>query len=159
MARTPTAATPETEAGKGGRSPLLLVGVAVVVTLAIAAAAFFLLGGSGADASEEEEEPVPVEGAVVDVAEMTLNLAGPTISYAKVSFAAVLLDGVEEATVQGRFALLKDAAISELGTISADSLRTPEGVEELRSRLSARAAAIYPEGEVLRIVLTELVVQ
>ena len=103
--------------------------------------------------------PTPVEGAVVEVAEMTATLAGEVPHLARVGFAVVLAEGVDAAVVEPRFALLKDAAVSELARSSAGVLITPEGVDDLRERLSQRAVATYPDGEVLRVVLTQLVVQ
>lgn len=132
-----------------------LVIVAVAVLAALGGGAFFLLGGS----DEGGPDAPAAEGVIVDVAEMTANLAGPEVHYVRFGFAAVLSAGIAPADVEGRFALLRDAALSEIGTLSAQHLRTPEGVEELRSRLTARAGGIYPDGQVLRIVLTELVVQ
>ncbi|HVL99751.1 MAG TPA: flagellar basal body-associated FliL family protein [Egibacteraceae bacterium] len=129
--------------------------VAAALALACAAAAVFVLSGS----HEQAGDAAPQEGAIVDVAQMTANLAGPQVHYVRFGFAAVLAADVAAADVEGRFALLKDAALSEIATFSADHLRTPAGVEELRGRLTARAAGVYPDGQVLRIVLTELVVQ
>ena len=154
MAKT-APASPDAASSEGGRSKLLLL-VGVLAVLGVAAGGFLFLGGEGAAA---EEPTAPVEGPVVEVASMTLNLAGPATSYAKLAFAAVLVEGADEAAVSARFPLLKDAAITEVGTIDAATLRTPAGVEELRDRLTERAADVYPDGEVLRIVLTELVVQ
>jgi flagellar basal body-associated protein FliL len=145
------------EPRKRGRLLLVIVTVAVVAGVAVGAA-LYLLVLSGGEAEATDPPPV-VEGAVVDVAEMTLNLAGPQMHYARLSLAAVLAEKADEGKVQLRFPLLKDAVISEVGTFSAEVLRTPEGVEQLRQRLSERAVALYPEGEVLRIVFTELVVQ
>lgn len=133
-----------------------LVLLVVVVLAAAGAVSVFVLGG-GSDAEEVPE--APVEGAVVDVAQMTANLAGPQVHYVRLGFAAVLAEGLVAGDVDGQFPLLKDAALSELGLLSPAQLLTPEGVEELRARLSERARTIYPDGEVLRVVLTELVVQ
>ena len=104
-------------------------------------------------------EAPPVEGEVIDVAEMTASLSGKEPHLARVGFAVVLTEGADAAAVSARFALLKDAAVSELAASDADELITPAGVDDLRGRLSDRAAAIYPDGEVIRVVLTELVVQ
>lgn len=138
------------------RRKLVLAVLAVVLLLTGGGAAVLLLGG---EAEAEETAPPPADGPVVPVADMTATLAGPGIHYAKVAFSAVLTTGADEALVASRFDLLRDAAITELSTISADHLRTTAGMEELRARLSDRAGALYPDGEVLRVVLTELIVQ
>jgi flagellar protein FliL len=152
---TATAAAPTAAPPPRRRRTLLLVGLLLVALVGGGgAAAVLLLGGE----AEAEEAPV-AEGAVVPVAELTANLAGERIAFAKVAFSAVLAEGTDAAAVSDRFALVKDAAITELSTFAPDHLRTTAGMDELRARLTERAAALYPDGEVLRIVLTELVVQ
>lgn len=133
-----------------------LVLVAGLVLLAAAALWWFVLrGGDEAGA----EEPEPVEGAVVEVAQMTANLAGAELHYARFGFAVVLAEEIPPADVEGRFPLLRDAALSVVQGFSQDHLRTPEGTEQFRSELTLRARELYPDGEVLRVVITELVVQ
>lgn len=134
------------------RKRLLLVVLAVLLVLA--AAWWFLLRGG-----EEEQESAPVEGAVVEVAQMTANLAGSELHYARFGFAVVLTEDAVPADVEGRFPLLRDAALTAVQGFGQDRLRTPEGTEEFRTVLSERARALYPDGEVLRVVITELVVQ
>lgn len=145
---------PVTEQGASPnrRKRLLLVGA--VILLVVAGIAFFVLRG-GEDAGDKP----PADGPVVEVAQMTANLAGSQVHYVRFGFAAVLRDGLVAADVEGRFPLLKDAALTEVQTLSAEVLRTPEGIDELRRRLTDRAAGVYPDGQVLRVVLTELVVQ
>lgn len=138
-----------------GKRRLLLIGV-VLLLLVGGGAAFMFLGG---EAGAEVEEEAPVEGAIVPIAEMTASLAGPQVHFAKLSLAAVLSDQADAALVEERMPLLKDAAITELSTMDAAHLRTTEGMEELRTRLTERATGIYVEGEVLRVILTELIVQ
>jgi flagellar protein FliL len=139
------------------KSKKLLLIVAAVVALAGGGGAFVLLTGEAG--AEEAAEAPPEEGAVVAVADLTANLAGAEVHYAKVGFSAILAVGADEAAVTARFALLRDAAISELSTFEAAHLRSTAGMDELRNRLTARAQEVYPDGEVVRVVLTELLVQ
>lgn len=152
------AAPPSQEVGakkKGKRK--LMIGAVVLILVAGFGVKTFLLGG---DAAAEAQEPAPVEeGAVLPVAEMTANLRGSATNYARVSFAAVLNAEADEAEVTAKFPLLEDAALSVLLEFDAAQLRTPEGADQLRARLSDAAAEIWPEDEILRIVLTELLVQ
>jgi flagellar protein FliL len=145
----------EGERPKRRKLLLLVIGAVVLAGLGAAAAFFFLLSDDEAAA----EPPPVVEGEVVEVAQMTLNLAGPQTHYARVSFAAVLEEKADAEKVKLRFPLVKDAVITEVGTFTAEVLRTPEGVEQLRERLTERVVGLYPEGEVVRVVFTELVVQ
>ena len=150
--------TIEASPAGGKRRKLLLVTVVLVVLLA-GIGAFTVLSGGSAEAEAPQTEPPAEDGAVLDVAEMTVTLAGPEIHYAKVSFAAVLGVEADEAAVTARFPLLRDAAITELSTMAAEHLRTTAGMDELRQRLTGRAHGLYPDGAVDRVVLTELVVQ
>jgi flagellar protein FliL len=135
----------------------------LVVLLALGAAvlglvAFWLLTGPSDD--EEVAEDVPEEdGAVVEISDLTANLRGDQLRYARVSMAAVLRVGADAGAVERRFPVLKDAALTELTGMTPDELRSTEGLEELRSRMTAHARKVYPDGEVLRILITELVVQ
>jgi flagellar protein FliL len=156
MTATATATVDVPPTPAKGRKKLLLV--AGVVVLVLVGGGAFLLLGSDAEA-EEEVGTVIEEGPVVPVADMTANLAGSQIHFAKLSFAAVLTPDADAKLVGERFPLLRDAAITELSTMPAEHLRTTAGMDELRSRLSGRASDLYPDGEILRIVLTELLVQ
>lgn len=139
---------------QSSRKRLTLVLGAVLLVVAAVAGVFFLRGPG------EEEEPAPPEdGPVVEVAQMTANLAGSQLRYARFGFAVVLRDDAVPDDVEARFPLLQDAAISTVQTFDPDLLRTPEGLDEFRKRLTAHAGDIYPDEQILRVVLTEMVVQ
>lgn len=152
-----TAVAPE-NAASGGKKKLLLL---VIVALVAGGAGFaFFSGMLGGGDEAEASEPAPVvEGEVVDVATLTTNVGGNDPGYLRVGVAAVLAEGVVVDTVAPRYPLLKDAVLSEASQFTRGELETPEGLERLRTTLSKRARDLYPEGEVLRIVLTELLVQ
>lgn len=159
MSATPTALTepdlePEdTEAPPRRRRGRLLLLLPVLLAVAGAAWFLFLRGG------EEEPPDEPEEGPVVEVAQMTVNLAGEDLHYLRFSFALVLAPEVAGADVEPRYPLVKDAALSVAQSFTQEELRTPAGTERLRSELTARARQVYPDGLVLRVVLTELLVQ
>lgn len=105
------------------------------------------------------EPPAPVsDGAVVEVGVLTVGLQDGN-EYARVGIALVLADTAVEADVEPKFALVKDAAIGVIAGFSADGLREPAGLDELRSQLTERIAAIYPDGTVRRVVLVEALVK
>jgi flagellar basal body-associated protein FliL len=131
----------------------LYLAVLLAVIAGGAAAAFFLLGGDGAD-----EEVEVVEGEIVQLEPQTTTLgAGPAV-HARVAIAVVLAEGVAVEVVAPRAPLLRDALLRELASMDSETLRTVEGSDLLRQRLTADAQEIWDEGEVVRIVLTELVV-
>lgn len=152
-----TTAEPSQEAPARRRSRLRLVIVAIVVLVGAGVGGYLFL--TGGEAASAEVEAPPAEGAVVEVGTLTTNLAGSPGRYARVGLALVLAEGTDPATVEERFALVKDAAISELGQHDAATLQGPEGSQELRDGLARRLGQVYPDGEVLRVVLTELLVQ
>ena len=141
---------------KKGKGRLFAI-IGVVVVAAAAGVYFFLFSGGGAP--EEAVAAEPVEGVVIDGATMTVALQGEETHFARVSFALVLVEGADTAVVGNRIQLVQDGALSAIAAYDPDSLKTPEGLDDLRSDLTAVAHDIYPDGEVMRIVLTEVIVQ
>lgn len=158
MATTKTAPAPATAAAPP-RSALRTVLAAVLAGLVLGGAAYAFLPRPGDPVGASQVEAQPEEGEIVDVAELTVNVAGDSVHYARVGFAVVLSADAPADVVTPELALLKDAAISEIGRFSAEELRTPEGGDALRAALTTRARELWPGGEVLRVVLTGLVVQ
>lgn len=134
-----------------GKSKLAIIGLVV----AIAALAFVFLKPSAAESTEPSE---PVPGEVVEVGQMTVNLADAT-RYARVSFSLVLVEGLTVDAVAAKYPYLKEAVLFEFSKVSAPDLRAPGGLDGIATRLSEGARAIYTDGEVIRLVLTELLVQ
>lgn len=129
------------------------------------AAWFFLLRPAPVDPAEaaaaaaEAAEAPPVEGEIVQVEVMTVNLSSPELSFARLGVALVLAENGVSDDVLPRMALFRDAAISEIAQWGPDDLRTPAGHQLLRDGLTAVADEVWADGEVLRVVLTELLVQ
>jgi flagellar basal body-associated protein FliL len=144
--------------GTKGKKKTLLIAVPVVVVSA-AAGAFFLRGGSAEAVTPTTSTYAPVEGEVIEVDQLTVNLVGEEDRYARLGFALVLAEGVSSGEVGKRVPLLRDAAISVLTEFTTEELRTAEGMERLRARLSEESIALFEHGEVIRAVLTELIVQ
>lgn len=141
--------------GSGGKRTRLIIAV-VVLALAAVAAKMFLLPGA---AAESGPPPAPEEGAVVTIGQMTTSLAGGGSHYARVELAAVADAATDATALEERFPLMRDQALTVLMGFSAEELRTVEGADALRAALTERAQEVWEEGEVLRIVLTDLLVQ
>lgn len=152
-------AVAEAPAKKSKKGLLIVVAVAVLAGVAGALVFTGVVGGGTPEAVATEPAGPPPEGPVVDVATMTTNIGGEEFGYVKFGLAAVLAEGVTAELVGERFALLKDAALSEVASFTRADLESVEGLDRLRSVLTSRAQEIYPDGEILRIVLTELLVQ
>jgi flagellar basal body-associated protein FliL len=145
------------EAKKGKGKLIGIVGGAVVL---LGAVYFLFLGGGG---GEEEAgvttTTIPVEGAVIESDQMTVTLADDPVRYARITFAVVLPEGGDSAVVGDKMPLLKDGVLDVVAGLFAADLVGQTGLDSLRSDLTAKALEIYPDGEVLRVVLTEVLVQ
>lgn len=148
------------EPAKRGKKKLIIM--AAVLLLVLGGGAFgFLKFFSGSAEPEEGAEAAseqPSEGDVLDIATLTSTVAGDA-QLARVGLAVVTTEDALAEDVEAKFPLVKDAAVSELARSDATALRTVEGADDLRARLTKRAKKIYPDGEVVRVLLTELVVQ
>lgn len=153
IAPAPSDAIEPTSGRKGRRRLLLIVLLLAVVA---GAAAWFVVGpGAGAEAAADEV----VEGTVVPLPPLTTTTGTAAPSHARVALGLVLVEGADEAVVTARTPLLQDALLREIAEVDGDRLRSAAGSDELRQNLTAHAQAIWPDGEVLRVVLTELLVQ
>lgn len=159
----PEVVVPEDDKPKKSKKKLIIIG-AVVGVLVIGGAGFLVLGGGGGGGAETEaavttttEAPI---GTVIEGDTLTVNLADSgDPRYARVTFAVVLPNGTDSGTVGERMALLKDQAIDILAGTTSSGLLGDGGLDSLRTDLTAAALEIYPDGEVLRVVLTEVLVQ
>ncbi len=144
------------EAPKKGKKKLIIM---VVGAAAVAGGAFFFLSGGDEAAAEEPEVVEVVEGPVIEGDQMTVNLADDEPRYARLKFAVVLPEGSDSAAVGERIPLLKDAILDVVSEYDAEALRAPSALDELRTEFTERSASVWPDGEVLRVVITELLVQ
>jgi len=149
------------EASKGGLKGKLIPVVVVVVAVVAAQQLGFIGGGSPEvePTATETEEVVVLPGASVEVAQMTVNLASEDLRYARIGFGLELAAGTDAALLEPKYNLLKDALITIAIGMSPELLRTAAGQQDLRDQLTAKAQEIFPDGEVLRVILTDLVVQ
>ncbi len=143
------------EGGGGGMKKIILM---VAPALAVGAGMFFFLGGSG-EAAAPTTTLAPIEGDVIPIDTMTVNLVGEEGRYARLGFAVVLDSLADSGVVGSKVPLLQDAALGVMVHYDAATLQTVEGQEQLREELSDASVALFPDGEVLRAVLTELIVQ
>lgn len=155
MADTLAVPMPADAPSRGGRLKVVLAGVAVLALLAIAAKTFLLPGA----AAEPGPPPPPEEGQVVTIGQMTTSLAGGGTHYARVELAAVANATADAAGLEARFPLMRDQALTVLMGFTADQLRSVEGADALRDALTERAQVVWEDDQVLRIVLTDLLVQ
>jgi flagellar FliL protein len=142
------------EKKKGGKKKLILI-VVVVLGAGFAAKTFLLGGGEAAKAEPEPAKP----GEIIEIDPLTVNLSDTGLHYARVGLGVVLAEGALPEEVEAHLALLKDATISIVAKYDSAFLATIKGQNTLRKQLSKAAIKLYTEETVIRVVLTELVVQ
>lgn len=149
--------TNEEQTPKKSKAKLIMIIVPVLLAL-LGGAYFFLLNGEGAETAATTTT-VLEEGDVIEVGDLTVTLADDQLRYAKVGIAVVLSTVADSGVVGKRVPLIQDAAITVLSRFTAAQLLTDSGLDELRGELTDAARALFPDGEVMRVVLTELVIQ
>ena len=154
---TAPAIAPDAVAAKGkGKKPLIMIVVAALV-LAGAGYFFFLRPSGHAEASHE-----PVPGPVVDLEPMTLNLADGRFLKVGLSLQTSADagggGGGHGAAEELNGAKARDAAIAIFGQRTYAQLLAPKGREAARKALDTEVKHRY-EGEVLKVYLTEFVMQ
>ncbi|MCP3996101.1 MAG: flagellar basal body-associated FliL family protein [bacterium] len=150
--------TEEEEPKKGGKGKLIgMIGGGLVLLGAVYF--LFLGGGGGEDEAAVTTTTIPVEGPVIEIDEMTITLSDNPVRYARLKFAVVLPEGGDTTVVGEKVPILKDAVLDVVSAYTADELVGPSALGGLREELTARALVVFTEGEVLRVVLTEVLVQ
>lgn len=158
MADMPTATDPDLEDGGTSRKSRLIVILVALLLLGGAGYAAMTMFGGGDD-EPEVVETEPVDGEIVPVGDMTTGLAGDDPRYVRVSMSLVLSEETSSGDVEGRIPLLRDRALDVLMSTDSAALQTADGADTLRADLTAAAQQVYDDGEVLRVVLTDLLVQ
>lgn len=165
MSQTDTA--PDTEArtgeGKKGKKGKLLMIVGAVVVIGLGAFVGLKVFGGGSEdaetaAAEAEATEESADGEVLELDTITTVVGGEG-DLARVSLALVLSEDAIADTVSSRLPVVKDATVREVARSNSQQLLTPDGADDLRARLKDRTDEIYADGEVLRVLITELVVQ
>lgn len=144
---------------KGGSKKKLMIGGGVAV-LAVIGYLFFGGGGGGdPEAAGTTTTIAIVEGAVIESDEMTVNLTDSTVRYARIKVGLVLPVDGDSTTIGERMPILKDSILGVVGRYDAATLLEPGTLDELRQRFTDEANEVWTNGEVLRVVITELLVQ
>jgi len=147
----------EPEEGGGGKGKL--IGIIVGVVVLLGAAYFLFFSGGGDPEADAAETAAPADGPVIEMDEMTVTLADDPVRYAKIKFAVVLPEGGDTTVIGDRVAILKDAVLGKLAGHTADDLLGPDALDNLRGEITDAALSVFTEGEVLRAVVTEVLVQ
>ena len=153
----------EEEEGGGGKKKIIMI----VGVLAIGGAAYnFVLKPSpppdelAAAEEEEEMEEDLVEGEIVELEEMILNIGdADNPGFLRIGIALVLDEMTMAADFEAESAVAKDVAIQYLSSVSMDQLRSPQGRQLAKDELGMLIRAAYDDEKVVRVLFTALVMQ
>ncbi len=112
-----------------------------------------------------EPDPEPVEGAIVELDEMVLNLEDENASYLRVGVAVVLNELEDPAMFEADQAIAKDVIVDYLGSRTAADLAPGDARQATKEELSKLMVEAYGEDEaygeerVIRVLFTALVMQ
>jgi flagellar FliL protein len=146
----------ETEEG-GGKKKLIIMVVAGV--LALGGVYNFVLKPAPPAEPMAMVDPEPVEGEIIELPEMVINLDDPDVSYLRVGVALILEEGTAAADFEAESAIAKDVVLEDLSGRSAEELRTAAGKQKVKDELSIKLRAAYDDEKVIRVLFTVLVMQ
>ncbi|MBM4130876.1 flagellar basal body-associated FliL family protein [bacterium] len=100
-------------------------------------------------------------GTLADLQEIVVTLAGDSARprYLRLGISLEMSDAAYVAEVEARRPQLRDAVIMALSDKTAAMLGTPDGKKRLREEIHRRAAEKLPEGALVNVYFSDLVVQ
>lgn len=151
------AAAQEGAAKKKGKGKLIAIVIAAMLIGGVGAK-FTVLSSGKAGKPKPTPTPTPTPGPVIDLGDLTINLAEPS-RYALVGLAVELGKTADPATITTQMPLLKDAGVRRLSGISAATLLSLAGQDQVRAELTDQAQQIFGKDKIVRVLLTEVLVQ
>lgn len=99
--------------------------------------------------------------ALADLQEIVVTLAGDSARprYLRLGISLEMSDAAYVAEVEAKRPQLRDAVIMALSDKTAAMLSTPDGKKRLREEIHRRASEKLPEGALLNVYFSDLVVQ
>jgi flagellar basal body-associated protein FliL len=151
------AAAQEGAAKKKGKGKLIAIVIAAMLVGGVGAK-FTVLSSGKAGTPKPTPTPTPTPGPVIDLGDLTINLAEPS-RYALVGLAVELGKTADPATITTQMPLLKDAGVRKLNGLPAATLLSSAGQDTVRAELTDQAQQIFGKDKIVRVLLTEVVVQ
>ena len=149
----------ETEEGGGKKKLPMIIGAVLV----LGAAYQFVLKPApeepAPDAMAMVEEEEIVEGEILELPEMVINIQDDEVQYMRVGIALVLEEGTMAADFEAESAIAKDVILDDLSARTAAELRSSAGKTAVKEEISAKIRAAYDDEKVVRILFTALVMQ
>lgn len=146
----------EEEGGGGGKNKIFMI---VGGLVALGAVYNFVLKPAPEVVVVEATEPELVEGEIVQLDEMVLNLQGEGAGYLRIGVAVVLEEGVLAADFELKKPIAQDIVVEYLSAQSGDDLADPEFRKEVKEELGILMREAYDDSMVVRVLFTNLVMQ
>lgn len=158
----------------GGKSPILLVALAVINMLVVAGVGFMLFKGKQKEASEpkiehvikgeheaqekEAHEEKAFIGKVVPLETFIVNLSGSKgRRIAKVNMELELQGEQVQVEIDKRKAQIRDIIIIILSSKTYDEVSTREGKDGLKNEVKDTLNAFLTKGKILNVYFTEFI--
>lgn len=147
-------------AAKKKKKRSMIIGLVVV----LGAVYKFVLAPAPEEVPEEmafvDEEPEIVEGDVVPIPELVLNLADEgELRYVRLGVAVVLEEGTTKDIFEPQLAIVSDVVVDVVSAKTLAELRVPGAKEEIKAELSIKAREAFDDTTVARIIFTSFVMQ
>lgn len=104
-------------------------------------------------------EVEPVEGEILELPEMVINLDDPDVTYMRIGMAIILEEGTLAADFEAEAAIAKDVILADLSARTGAELRTGSGKQKVKEEISAKLREAYGDAKVVRVLFTALVMQ
>jgi len=152
----------ELEAAAAAKKKKMIIGGVIAAGLVYR----FVLSGGAAEAPEamaSVEEPVVeviVEGEIIPIPEMTLNLADLDVPrFARIGLAVVLQEGEDPVIAATKMPLVQDVVVDVVGSMTFDELREPGAKTALKEEISQLSRDAFAGELVSRVIFTSFVIQ
>jgi flagellar basal body-associated protein FliL len=147
----------EEEAGKQSKTKLIIV----AVVIAAAGYKFMLAPKPSPKANGEGTVAATkiVEGEVVPLPDLTLNLADTNTRYLRVGIALILEKGTSAETIKNELPIASDVAVDTLSAKTFAELNAPGAKEAVKAELSEKVRKAYDDKKVARVIFTSFVMQ
>lgn len=164
------------EAKSGGKklafleNKTVLLGLIVVVQVGIAVGLtqFVILPRLGVQEAAMAENPMaeaepeaPDLGTILDLEEIivTLDSDARKPRYLRINVALEIRDAAVAERAAGRIPQLRDIVIMALADKTVDDMSNPDGKRQLRDEITRDVGALLPEGALMNVYFSDLVIQ
>lgn len=157
------------EGKKGGKLKWIIIGVVLLALLGVGGYFGYTMflapkddtaASEGAPAEGDQQAMETLEGTLVPLPVFLVNLADPLgRRYLKLGMEVEVRDPEVQADLAKYEARIKDSLLLYLSSQTYDSLSTMDAKLQLKQEVADRLTQILGKGTVLRVYITEMVIQ